>query len=484
MMFGFSVLTWNSGIDKGTYSASLSNILFGGSSGHAAAELVIPATEENKQLIQALNTKNKLGVKEETTLVTRHIDSPPGYVADEVPCFRIYFSFWGDVKTKKTTEGHRMVDKTRDRLEEGEGIPVQYSDKAREMFGADDSVFTEMKWEGKLGKRKGLMGVNTIFHQTNQGEKVVSQAHQLLERLEEVEQEKEMVLFNVKAISYKLSKLKTDEERQAYLDSKETQEIFERYDVMGYLELQQNLAALSAALTDIRCQLELIGMRFGANPDNIIFFPVSDKSDSNFMMDYQGILKEMAFIANNPVSYHCVRMNCSSAVVNIINAGLNNDTRRALSDAKCSVPSANIFFETPQSAHKLAQQLSSVLLSAEFKVSNPELNVDRSFWAQVQHIFLSIINYIFSEKPEKIIQKALYPTIERKMLIDDLYLLENMYVDSQISEESYTTMEGILKLKIQNLPQEKPTLNQNNFLSYKEPPIDIEVSAPSKRPVG
>lgn len=138
-MFGFDVLTWNSGYGKGSYSASVEKAMFGGSTGHAAAELIIPLTEENKKLLDEVNRNGSgnLIVREETTLVPRPIDEEPFFRADEVPCYRVYFSFWGDVKSKRSPEQHRMIDAIRDRIEEGEGIPVEYNDLGRRVFKDD-----------------------------------------------------------------------------------------------------------------------------------------------------------------------------------------------------------------------------------------------------------------------------------------------------------------------------------------------------------
>ena len=90
-MFGFSVLTWNSGYQEHSYLKSIAKTLAGGSPGHAAAELVIPLTQENRDIIDAVNTEGKLLVREETTLISCAIDEKPYYKAVEVPCFKIYF---------------------------------------------------------------------------------------------------------------------------------------------------------------------------------------------------------------------------------------------------------------------------------------------------------------------------------------------------------------------------------------------------------
>ena len=130
-MFGFNVLSWNASYGKGRYSPHIKKALFGGNIGHSAAELIIPITAENKKLLAEVNKNGKghLVVYEETTLFPHRIDKEPFYAAEEVPCYRIYFSFWGDVKTKKTAEKHRIVDPISDKTDEGGGIPFEYTSR-------------------------------------------------------------------------------------------------------------------------------------------------------------------------------------------------------------------------------------------------------------------------------------------------------------------------------------------------------------------
>lgn len=104
-MYSFNILTWNSGDTKDRYLASLDNILFGGSSGHAAAELIIPATDENEKLIEALDKNHKLIVKKETMPMTQPSKSDDGYTVAHVPCLKIYFSFLGMFLQRKHPKG-------------------------------------------------------------------------------------------------------------------------------------------------------------------------------------------------------------------------------------------------------------------------------------------------------------------------------------------------------------------------------------------
>jgi len=59
-MYGFSVLAWNSGDKKGSYSSVTDRVLYGGSTGHGAAKLLLPLTEENRALINEVNEGGKL----------------------------------------------------------------------------------------------------------------------------------------------------------------------------------------------------------------------------------------------------------------------------------------------------------------------------------------------------------------------------------------------------------------------------------------
>jgi hypothetical protein len=94
-MFGLKMLTWNTGYQQDNFSPSVNNLLFGGSLGHAAAELIIPKRPENTELLNRCNQLGQLIVREEKTLITQESDKNPNVGWKEVECYRIYFSFWG-----------------------------------------------------------------------------------------------------------------------------------------------------------------------------------------------------------------------------------------------------------------------------------------------------------------------------------------------------------------------------------------------------
>lgn len=448
-MFAFNVITWNSGLGRGSYTSSVDNILFGGSSGHAAAELVIPATEENIKLIKKLNTKNKLLVKETVTLIPSETNEPPGHVVEQVPSLQIYFSFWGDVTTKKTPEEHRMVDKIRDRLEEGRGVPVEYSHKAKSLFGENDWHFNRLKWVGFFGSIEGQNPISTIFHQRNKSASEIRKVDELTNKLNEIESEKEILLFRVRDINDKLFKLNNYREKEAYLDTEEVQDIFERYNVFNLEELERKLLSLSMAITIVREQLEELDVQFGLAPDNIVSFPINDDSKSN--LDYRSILRRMAFIANNPLPYHVLRRNCSSVVVDIINSGVNDEMRTHLEHKGFKIPSSNILFETPQSAYKLASDLSEILSKSKLKNSVHKEKKEFHLFVEVKKIMLSILAYFFSGKPQAIIENNLSLEDELSVLKKDKLFLIELKDKDAIGHDVYEKMMAILELKIQAL---------------------------------
>lgn len=206
-----------------------------------------------------------------------------------------------------------MVDEIRDRLEEGDGIIMHYSKKAERCLDGHE-LLNELEWDGRIGRRKGQLHPRTFFHHAGKTEAEIDAADALFKKMQSLENEKELVLHRVKDIRSQLNQLKSPEEKAAYLASEAVQEIFERYEVPDLQGLEEKLSILSLGMTVVREQLSALGMTFGAYPDNFFTLPVMP--DDPWSLNYQAILRQMAYIANNPVPYDVAHKNCSTVIVN------------------------------------------------------------------------------------------------------------------------------------------------------------------------
>lgn len=406
-MFGFNVLAWNAGYQEGSYSKSINRSLFGGSPGHTSAELVIPVSEENKQLIDEVNKNNKLVIQETTTLISKPIATAPFYETLSVPCYKIYFSFWGDVNTKKTVEQHRLLDPTRDRIEEGKGIPRQNSAKGQQIFGD-----TPMEWHGRIGSTKGSPGIEYIQHRSALTPEQIRLSDEKIERLKAIEKDKELLLWHVKEIAEALGALSTEQQKQAYRESAKVQDIFETHGVRTIEELSLKLASRSAAMNHLRQELSDLSVRFGASPDEIVSFPLDPQHDLEYSLDYRAMLREMGRIANSVVPYHALKMNCCTATMNIINAGINSAVREKLHESGYKLPVSNFFFETPQSVFDFSLTLARLLANANAHVEHQDLRVGviARFAALMHDFFVRMMASIFqpSEKQQLFNLRAEY----------------------------------------------------------------------------
>lgn len=440
-MFGFKVLTWNSGYGKGAYLTSAKKVLLGGSPGHAAAELTIPKTDETKELLAEYNKDGNLVVREEKTLVAQPIDKEPFYEVKEVECYRIYFSFWGDVKSKKTREQHRMVDDIRDRIEEGEGIPVEYTEKGKLLFKEDQNKLSKVEWKGLIGGTYGSFGIERIQHLTGLSEAEISESKAKLEKLDELEHDKELILWHVKEISQKLNAFKTEEQKQQYLASEEVLDRLELDEVTSFHELCVKLNVMSTALTELRYELTSLGVQFGVNPDGLIAFPIHPYQTDG--LDYKRILIEMANIANSVVPYHGLKMNCSTAVMRIVKAGINDTLKTKIKKAGYSMPSSNTFVETPQSVYDFSLNISEVLLHMNQKTDSKIKIMFENFNNKLQSFFTYIISFIFkpSKKQMLINAKSEYEVLLSNTKIA-LEKLDEEFDINNISEKVYNDMKS------------------------------------------
>lgn len=376
-MFNFRILVWNAGYKEGSYLKSINRALFGGSPGHAAAELVIPVSDENRQLIKEVNQHGKLLVGETTTRIGHAIDASPFYQSIEVPCFKIYFSFCGDASTEKTFEKHRMLDFIKDRIEEGEGIPHPCATKEQKIVGT-----LEKKWHGLLGSVKGSPGIEYIQHLAGLSDAQIKDSQIKMNKLKSIEQKKELLLLHVKEISRQLRKLKTEEKKQGYISSDRVKTILAYHGVGSIEDLKSKLSGMSAEMSHLRQELTTLGVNFGANPDEIIDFAVDPDLQQAFGLNYRAILKKMGQIANGVVPYHLLKMNCSTTTISVIKAGVDPELRDKLKKSGYGLPSSNRFFETPQSAFNFALKLSSTLSEAKssMKASDTELVAGSKKW--------------------------------------------------------------------------------------------------------
>jgi hypothetical protein len=437
-MFGFRVLTWNAGYKEGSYANLINKTLFGGSVGHAAAELVIPLSEENRQLIKEVNKNNRLIVQETTTLITRPVDKEPFYEAVEVPCFKVYFSFWGDVNTKKTPEQHRMIDLTRDRIEEGQGIPQHYSEKGKQILGNQ-----ETEWHGLIGSVKGSPGIKHIQHLAGLTEEQIKISKEKMNQLKSIEQEKDVLLWHVKEISGHLQKLKTEDQKQDYINSERAKEILADHEVHSIEELQSKLSGMSAAITTLRKDLSDFGVEFGASPDEIIHFSIDPEHQQEFRLDYREILREMGEIANGVVPYHALKMNCCTTTLKIINAGIGPELRGKLQESGYSLPTSNLLFETPQSVFDFSLKLSSTLSNANSHVKDTGPGLLARFASSVLQAYIAITSKIFkpSKKQQLFNQRAEY--IEYVVNTrEGLKQLEREFSSGKIEKKAYEQLKA------------------------------------------
>gem|GEM_PF-1365347 len=440
-MFGFSVLTWNAGYQEGSYSKSINRTLFGGSPGHAAAELVLPITPENKQIIEEVNQNKKLIVQESTTVISRPIQTEPYYEAVEVPCYKIYFSFWGDVSTKKTPEEHRMLDFTKDRIEEGKGIPQEYSDKGKEILGDKKT-----EWSGYIGTKEGSPGIEHIQHLAGLSKEQIKESKEKMNRLKSLEHDKELLLWHVKEISGQLQNFTTEEQKQEYLDTDRVREIFEEHAVHSIEELQAKLSGMSAALNTLRIALTDLGTEFGAMPDAMIHFSVDPEQQLPYSLDYRAMLREMGRIANDVVPYHALRMNCCTATLQIINKGINTGLGDKLQESGYSLPSSNVFFETPQSVLDYSLQLSSTLSKANFNIPDTSPGMIMRFLSAFYQALVDFIGFVFGPssptKKEILVNQRAEYTDYFFNTKDGLEQLETQFSTGKIEQSSYTQLKA------------------------------------------
>lgn len=439
-MFGFNVLAWNAGYQEGGYSKSINRALFGGSPGHTAAELVIPVSEENKKLLEEINKNNKLLVQETTTLISQPIAIAPFYEVVTVPCYKIYFSFWGDVSTKKTLERHRLHDATRDRIEEGKGIPLQFSAKGQQIFGDN-----QMEWHGLIGRTKGSPSIEYIQHRSALTQEQITLSKEKMELLKSIEKDKELLLWHVKEIAEKIGTLRTEKQKKSYSESPKVQEIFETHGVRSIEELSLKLASLSAAMNHLRQELSDLSVRFGASPDVIVSFPIDTQQQLEYSLDYREMLSEMGHIANTVVPYHALKMNCCTATMNIINAGINTVVREKLYESGYKLPQSNFFFETPQSVFDFSLTLSHILANANAHVKDKDISssLTAQFVTLVHDFFVSMIAKIFRPSKEQQLFNLRAEYIEYLLSANEgLKQLEREFSVGNVEEKSYKQLKG------------------------------------------
>lgn len=472
-MFGFKVLTWNTPYNKDYYSASVKGYLFGGSLGHSAAELVIPKTSENQELLETYNKMGKLIVREEKTIVSEPIEKEPYYELKEVECYRIYFSFWGDVKTKKTREQHRMVDSIRDRIEEDKGVPYEYTEKGRIILQEIPNKLNRIKWDGLISHTYGTMGIERIHHLSGLSAVEISETKTKLDILDELDHEKELVLWCVKEISEKLKIMKTEEKKQQYLNSEEIKDRLAQYDVQTYEELIIKLNIMSGSITELRYELTKLGIQFGANPDGIIYFPIGSEQFEG--LDYKKILIEMANIANSVIPYHGLRMNCSTAVMRVVQSGISDELRKKIIISGHSLPNSNFFIDTPQSLYDFSLNLEDILLNINVNEKTPKQLNSYGFIKILQYIIAYMISNIFKPSQKQILINNIS---EYEALLnntkDALIELDLKYDIGEISESIYLDMKKngnnlieFYNKKILETKESLQTLSQENGPKFR-----------------
>ena len=431
-MYGFSALTWNSGQSEGTYSKALGRILYGGSPGHGASKLVIPLTEENRILIQEVNEGGNLLVKERTTRVVKQIDTEPYYQEVEEPCFEIYFSFWGDPKTKPSREKHRLVDENTDRIEEGMGIPIQPDPLSQEIFKAEYGELESMTWSGLIGSTKGFQALPYKQDKTGLSHEQIQLSQEQLQKIKLLEREKDLVLLHVKTISAELQECKTDEEKEAYLQSEDVQFKLENDEVESFDELKTKLKTISAGIKQIRSEVEELGVRFGSDPDNVVMFPIDPDGSPTSQLDYKGILKEMGRIANGPVPYHAYSKNCCTVTMEIIKGGLNDELKSKMKSSGYSIPSSNTFLETPQSVFEFSNNLFVILE----KINKGERKLGA--FAGFQRTITNLFSQLFPPNPVQELKNQIeeyHSYIEK--LENQIVILDKNFEGNNISEQDY-----------------------------------------------
>lgn len=381
-MFGFNVLTWNTGYQEHAYLQSITKMLSGGSPGHAAAELVIPLTQENRDIINEINTQGKLLVREETTLISCAIDEKPYFKAVEVPCFKIYFSFWDDASTLKTPQRHMMVGPDKDKIVKRKENPIEYSAKGKRILMGD---------QGATSSGRSMM-METIQHMDALSPQQKSLSQIKFQLLEEIKEEKELLLKDIKKISVALNRLTKKEKQQTYLSSKTVQEILTKHQVTSFEQLKLELAVRSAAITNLQYELTQLGVSFGAPPDDIVSFPITDQLDSG--LDYKQILREMGRIANSQVPY-TLTMNCAAATLTIIRAGVSDELKSKLKAEGYSLPKSNTFVETPQSVFDFSLKISTMLVNINAGIKETHRNLFTEFSLRMHHFFNKVLSKLF-----------------------------------------------------------------------------------------
>ena len=389
-MFGFNVLTWNTGYQEHTYFKSISRAIMGGSPGHAAAELVIPLTPENRALIEAVNIEGKLLVREDVTLVGRAIEKKPYFIAEKTPCFKIYFSFWNDASTLKTPQGHMMVGLHKDKLVKSKENPIQYTEKGKVLLEQNPEQTARLKtWLGLSPS----VSIEHIQHMEGFSDEQLSLSKDKLKLLETNQNEKKLQLEDIKKICNVLNSLKTTDSQQAYLASEGVQAILKKYNVISFEALKLQLAAKSAAISNLHYELTALGVSFGTPPDNIVSFPITEQLESG--LDYKQMIREMARIANSRVPYHGLQMNCATTTLAIIRAGISDQLKLKLEADGYSIPQSNTFFETPQSVFNFSLAISSALININSGVKEKHSNLFSEFSLMVHDFFIKLLSSIF-----------------------------------------------------------------------------------------
>jgi len=152
------VLTWGThdGAGNGLLHF-LDKDLFGGNVGHASIKMSIPATEENKKILDEENTTYKV-IKTQTQKAYKEEDKWKRSQTDiyEEEYYEVYWSWWP--KNKKDDKFTLETDLNKDRIDERAGVDFPVRKKFKDMF-------QKRMQRGRLGGRKITEGPFSIIHQ-------------------------------------------------------------------------------------------------------------------------------------------------------------------------------------------------------------------------------------------------------------------------------------------------------------------------------
>lgn len=399
----FTVHTWQTKPhkeDKGIVQAVVNRKIKDENVGHAAMTLVLPVNEETIALVEKYC--GKMGEKKATipyyivhhevkkadlgaSVSTIKANDTSAYSNSE---FHIYFSFW-----PSTNDKHFLSSPISDGIDERKGRNFFDKKRNKDLVSSSDISFQEIKNKrGKVVKRYALSP--TIELKRDQ-----SLYEQKKDNLDDIKNDLEEII----SIIYPLASIQLDKEEKGDVDgdyeekvkaiakgidsgkieqlAKDLEKKLKHYfpdldvgsdfskikkidldnvDSMEIIDIISKYHELIESLNNsLPYYAELFIRTKGDYGDNTQTVSIPEKEG---LIDVEAMLQAMVVIAEEEVPYSLLAYNCSSAVAEVVRAGIQNDQL----EAAFSSVKHKLLPNTPQILMRNTRSLSSAVTNEEF----------------------------------------------------------------------------------------------------------------------